>query len=177
MIGTYEEAVYERLLNVDWKLHDADKSASQHALFTEYTRRVAVWCQALGCEHTHPIYADIPKRIAPEVSSKPIYTTELQAMMRTVGRTSVYERMIVTRMLNFAAAVDAKGDNMPHGLTDLYEPLLMFFERGGWIEKGARDEVWRISGHEVTLHRVDSFADRTPLDLNYNLDALDSLPA
>ena len=172
MTGSHELDTLNRLLRIDWRARDSTRRTSQMALFEEYLRRVGVWCVALGWPDAHPIISDVPGRINPDVTATPVNTTLIQQTMRTIGRTHVYERMMITRMLNMAAVVDFEGDQLPYGMPNLYEPLLLFYERGGWLDKGTQN--WLISGFPFDLQRAGAYVKLSPLNLNGDLDQLDA---
>lgn len=172
MPGSHELDTLNRLLRIDWRTRDSARRPSQTALFHEYLRRVGVWCAALDWPEAHPVISDIPARINPDVTATPVNTTLIQQTMRTVGRTHVYERMMVTRVLNMAAVVDFEGDRLPYGMPNLYEPLLVFYERGGWVDRGAHG--WLLSGVPFELERAVAYRDITPLNLYDDLDRLDA---
>jgi hypothetical protein len=172
MPGMNETHTMNRLMEVNWRQQDQLRSHSQMALFREYLRRFAVWCEALDWPEAHPVMSDIPARINPDVQATPVNTTLTQQTMRTLGRTSVYERMMVTRALNLAAICDHMPEMIPAHLPDLYEPLLCFFERGGWVAKGDATRNWVVSGQVGQLDPAHAYVDLTPLDM-MTLDLLD----
>jgi hypothetical protein len=53
--------------------------------------------------------------------------------------------MILTLALNCAVISNERRVEAYH-LPDLYEPLLRFFEFGGWLDKGEFHGEWLISG-------------------------------
>lgn len=173
MSNQREKQTLDRILNMNWRTGDPDRQPSQLALFNEYLRRVGLWYQALDIPDAHPIVSDLPGNLVEGIKAKPVSTTLMQQTLRTLGRTSIYERMLLTRALDWAAIADTDAV-VTYNLPDPYEPLILFHERGGWLNKAGLDGEWNISGVVGTIHRAHAYCHLTPLDLNTAaLDALD----
>ena len=174
MLGQHEVKTLERILNMDWRTTDNSRHHSQVALFNEFLRRTGLWCVMLQWEEAHPIVSDIPGRIFSGLKAKPVNTVLLQQSLRTLGRTSVYERMLLTRVLNWAA-LDDMGMLDSYKLPDIYEPLLLFYERGGWLDKAPRTGEWEISGVYGEIDRAFAYSDVDPISLDdASLNAMDT---
>lgn len=174
MANTHERDTLNRILDINWRGGDATRRCSQLALFDEYLRRVGLWCTHLGWTDAHPIVSDMPSRVAPNTRATPVNTTLMQQSLRTLGQTSVYERMLMTHVLNWSAAAD-KGLLALYDLPDLYEPLLWFYERGGWLSKGEREGEWNISGVLTVFAPLEAYATYEPLALEVGLlNAIDN---
>jgi len=173
MNGVRETDILNRILGLEWRGGDATRWPSQLALFGEYLRRFALWAHALDWEDAHPIGSDLPGRLVPGGQAAPVNTTLMQQTLRTLGNTSVYERMLLTRMLNWAAVAD-EPTVQAYNLPDPYEPLLMFYERGGWLDKAMGDHAWEISGRAEQLDRAWVHIDLEPIPLD-DPDYLDEL--
>jgi len=163
-----------RILSFDWRGGDNRRQASQLALFNEYLRRTALWCQVLDLADAHPIVTDLPNQLVTGIKATPVNTTLMQQTLRTVGKTNVYERMLLTRVLDWAAIADTDAV-CRYGLPDPYEPLLLFYERGGWLAKTEQRGVWEISGAVDHIERAIAYLDLQPLPLDpVLLDELDA---
>lgn len=175
MPGTQREIMtLNRILSLNWQGGDANRRGSQLALFNEFLRRVALWCEALEWLDAHPIASDLPGRVLPRVRATPVNTTLMQQTLRTLGKTSVYERMLLTHVLNWSAIAD-RDEVLVYTLPDPYEPVLLFYERGGWLSKPHGQAGWEISGMVDYVHRAQAYTDLEPLQLETGfLDQLDA---
>ncbi|MEM6281157.1 MAG: hypothetical protein AAF787_03110 [Chloroflexota bacterium] len=169
-----ETFTLNRILGLDWQGGDPSRQRSQLALFNEYLRRCALWSHALNWNTAHPVASDFPGHILPDVRATPVNATLMQQTLRTLGKTSVYERMLLTHILNWSAIADS-ATVRAFGLPDLYEPVLLFYERGGWLNKSAREGEWEISGVIDRIDRASAYHDLPPLDIDEAL--LDELDA
>lgn len=163
-----------RILAINWRVVDETRQRSQLRLFEEYLRRSALWSYALEWQDAHPIISDFPARLVEGVLAAPVNTTLMQQTLRTLGKTSVYERMLLTRVLNWAAIAERESV-LAYGLPDLYEPIIVFYERGGWISKGGQEGEWEVSGVYDILQRSPAYIDLPEYALDaHALDALDA---
>ena len=169
-----EAATLNRILSLDWQGGDPARTRSQLALFGEYLRRFGLWCKRLDWLDAHPVASDLPGRLMPAAQAAPVNTTLMQQTLRTLGKTSVYERMLLTRVLNWAAVVESNAVRA-YNLPDPYEPLLMFFERGGWLDKAEGGSAWMISGEVEQLKKAWMYhnLDTIPLGNPAYFNALD----
>ncbi|MFJ1566998.1 hypothetical protein ACIOG8_22740 [Streptomyces erythrochromogenes] len=110
----------------DWG-HVLARVMSRRVLMREYLRRAALWAQAYSAESAWPFF-DVTEYVDPGFRLSPEKAAELKAYLGHVPRSEIREtcagavRLAEMRERNPAA--------LP-GLPDLYEPLILFYERGG----------------------------------------------
>ncbi len=169
-----EATTLNRILSLEWQGGDLSRQTSQLALFGEYLRRFGRWCHRLEWWEAHPVASDLPGQLVTDDQAAPVNTTLMQQTLRTLGETTVYERMLLTRVLNWAAIADDE-TVLRYQLPDPYEPLLMFFERGGWLDKAQGDSAWKVSGRVERLNKAWTYhdLDAVPLDDPAYFNALD----
>ncbi len=173
MASQREIDTLNRILRLDWQHQQRKAFPSLEALFSEFLRRTGVWAIALNRADAHPIATDFPAHVVPTVRATPVNATLMQQTLRTLGHTSVYERMVLTHALNWAAIADDEAV-LGYNLPDLYEPLLWFYERGGWLYKNDADNLWGIAGLEIPLERAFTYSKNEEVALDSDLlDALD----
>ncbi|MFE7099572.1 hypothetical protein [Streptomyces erythrochromogenes] len=122
--------VLNRLRAVEWVGdwdHVLARVMSRRMLMREYLRRAALWAQEYGVESAWPFF-DVTEYVDPEFRLSPGTAAELEAFLGRVPGSEIREtcagavRLAEMREQNPAAAPD---------LPDLYEPLVLFYERGG----------------------------------------------
>lgn len=173
MASQRETDTLNRILRLNWQQQSRQPRPSQQALFGEFLRRAGVWAIALNRADAHPIATDFPAHVVPDVRATPVNTTLMQQTLRTLGDTSVYERMLLTHALNWSAIADHDGV-LRYALPDLYEPLLWFYERGGWLRKNDQENVWDVSGVQGPLDRAFTYIQNEVVPLDHAaLDAID----
>ncbi|MCX5377634.1 hypothetical protein [Streptomyces sp. NBC_00091] len=120
----------ERLRAVDWDCdwdRAFDRVGSRRVLFREYLRRAAVWARAYGAEEVWP-FCDVTPYVDAEFELDLEVAGGLEELLRRllngeVGATCTGAvRLAELRLRNPAVGA---------GLPDLYEPLVLFYERGG----------------------------------------------
>jgi hypothetical protein len=128
MTGTKSEATLARLLAVKWKDESAfDHRSARMRLMREFLRRSAWWAEQFGAPDRWPFY-DIAESVAPRVIVPEDLSARLEELIRTrIGWPGA--AVVCRAALHWAAVLDA--DAKPDGGEDPYEPLLLFFERGG----------------------------------------------
>ncbi|MEU9111055.1 hypothetical protein AB0D04_04440 [Streptomyces sp. NPDC048483] len=119
-----------RLRAVEW-MGDWDYAfghvMSRRILLREYMRRAAVWARFYSAESEWPFF-DVTQYAHPELQLPPEFAAELEESLSHVPSGPVRRtcagavRMAELRAQNPAAVPD---------LPDLYEPLVLFYERGG----------------------------------------------
>lgn len=114
-----------RILAIDWSGGD-DRTRSRVALMKEYLRRSAWWCTELGSEDWP--FCDIAALVDPAVRADADSVRRVEAALARPEVPSVVRSSCVWA-LHFAALRDA-GVVLP-GLPDPFEPLILFYERGG----------------------------------------------
>lgn len=165
MSSQHEMDTLNRILHIDWRGGDPTRQPSQLALFSEFLRRMGLWCMALDWHDAHPIASDLPGRVVPDMRAAPVNATLMQQTLRTLGNTSVYERMLLTHVLNWAA-IAGEDAVQAYDLPDPYEPLLWFYERGGWLGKAEGENAWEISGIIERIEKAHTYHDLRPLHLD-----------
>ncbi|MEV6679344.1 hypothetical protein AB0N09_21200 [Streptomyces erythrochromogenes] len=119
-----------RLRAVEW-VGDRDqvlaRVVSRRVLMREYLRRAALWARECSAESAWPFF-DVTEHVDPGFRLSPETAAELRAYLDRVPGPELREtcagavRLAVVRERNPAALPD---------LPDLYEPLVLFYERGG----------------------------------------------
>ncbi|MEU5015599.1 hypothetical protein AB0G35_36170 [Streptomyces sp. NPDC021749] len=110
----------------DWD-YAMEHVMSRRLLMREYLRRAALWARAYSAEDEWPFF-DVTERIDPEFRLSPEIAAELNEFLGTVPEWFLRNtcagavRMAELRIQNKVRLPD---------LPDLYEPLVLFYERGG----------------------------------------------
>ncbi|WP_051893318.1 hypothetical protein [Streptomyces erythrochromogenes] len=110
----------------DWD-HVLARVMSRRVLMREYLRRAALWAQEYSAESAWPFF-DVSEYVDPGFRLSPETAAELDAYLGRVPGSEIREtcagavRLAEMREQNPAALPD---------LPDLYEPLVLFYERGG----------------------------------------------
>lgn len=123
--------VLERLRAVEW-VGDWDdvlaRVMSRRLLMREYLRRAGMWAQACGAEAAWPFF-DVVEYADPEFSASPEVAAQLQEYLGQIIAINAVKRTCTgaARLAEYRARYP---DALPD-LPDLYEPLLLFYERGG----------------------------------------------
>lgn len=161
----------ERLRAVDWS---DDSTAFDHAnsralLMREYLRRSALWACAYGAEQSWPFF-DIAEHVAAELETPPDVAAEVEEVLAGLAPTSL--KRTCRAALRWATLRDSR-DDLPADLPDLYEPLLLMYERGGGY---FLEEYLDLNGAMIRLGNVESNASATPFLVlaPATLDALDA---
>ncbi|MFJ9939004.1 hypothetical protein [Streptomyces erythrochromogenes] len=120
----------DRLRAVEWvgdRDHVLARVMSRRVLMREYLRRAALWAREYAVESAWPFF-DVTEHVDPGFRLSPETVAELEACLCRVPGPELREtcagavRLAVMRERNPAALPD---------LPDLYEPLVLFYERGG----------------------------------------------
>lgn len=119
-----------RLRAVEW-LGDWDyvfgHVVSRRLLMREYLRRAALWAQTYSAESAWPFF-DVTKYVDPEFQASPEIAMELEEFLRKVPGSALKRTCAgAVRLADLRAQNSAWNPNLP----DLYEPLVLFYERGG----------------------------------------------
>lgn len=166
---THSEATLARLLAVNWKDDAAfDHRSARMRLMREFLRRSAWWAQHFGAPDTWPFY-DIAEYVAPGVAVPEDLSERLEELIRTrVGWPGA--AVTCRAALHWAAVLDAGA--RPAGGEDPYEPLLMFFERGGLFT--TESGFIEVYGGSVRRRTWQEYVDNKPADISpAALNALD----
>ncbi|MFD3762412.1 hypothetical protein [Streptomyces sp. NPDC058622] len=123
-------AMLNRLRAVEWTDgwdHAFGHVLSRRLLMREYLRRAAVWAQACSAESAWPFF-DITEHVDPEFRLSPELSAELDEFLRTVPGSALRRTCAgAVRLAELRAQNPAAYSDLP----DLYEPLVLFYERGG----------------------------------------------
>lgn len=110
----------------DWD-HAFEHVLSRRLLMREFLRRAAVWAQEYSAESAWP-FLDITEHVDPEFQLPPDLSAELDEFLRTVPGSTLQRTCAGAVRL---AALRAQNPAAFSALPDLYEPLVLFYERGG----------------------------------------------
>ncbi|MEU9718056.1 hypothetical protein [Streptomyces sp. NPDC047976] len=130
MPGSGAAAMLGRLRAVDWDMRwdlAFEHCGSRQVLMWEYLRRAAVWAKACGAEEAWPFY-DVTPYLDPEFELPPAQAAGLEELQRTVVWGEL--RKTCAGAVRLAGLGEWNPDAVA-GLPDLYEPLVLFYERGG----------------------------------------------
>ncbi|WP_143086366.1 hypothetical protein [Amycolatopsis saalfeldensis] len=118
-----------RILAIDWANDDAkfEHEVSRARLMVEYLRRAAIWADALDAGDEWP-FLDVAAHLDPNLRADPKTIKQLDEISVYIASPQV--RIVVESSLHLATLRDASTAGIPD-LPDLYEPLLILFERGG----------------------------------------------
>jgi hypothetical protein len=155
------EATLARLLAVRWRDDAAfDHRSARMRLMREFLRRSAWWAQRFGAPDRWPFY-DIAEQVAPGVAVPEDLSERLEELIRTqIGWPG--DAVACRAALHWAAVVDAGA--RPDDGEDPYEPLLLFFERGGlFTTEHGLIEVYGGSVHPRTW---PEYLDKKPADIS-----------
>ncbi|GLX20586.1 hypothetical protein [Streptomyces lavendulae] len=123
-------SVLNRLRAVEWMGDDWDHAfghvKSRRVLFREYLRRAAVWSQAYSVEGW-PFF-DVTGSVDPGFELSPEIAAELGDLLKRLTTDELRDTCAGAVRL---AELQAKNPAVGAGLPDLYEPLVIFYERGG----------------------------------------------
>ncbi|MFF3686214.1 hypothetical protein [Streptomyces sp. NPDC002187] len=129
-------ATLERLRAVDWSGdwdHAFGHAQSRRLLMHEHLRRSALWARAYGAEDAWPFF-DVTEYIDAEFQLASEPAAELDAVLKKAA----YSARKTCRGAVRLADLRARGHATLPELPDLYEPLILFYERGGeFLEDGA----------------------------------------
>ncbi|MCX4629010.1 hypothetical protein [Streptomyces sp. NBC_01443] len=131
MTDRASSAMLERLRAVEWTGDWDDAVAhvmSRRVLMREYLRRAGMWAQAYSAESAWPFF-DVTDYVDPQFTLPPEIATELQEFLdQATGGDSIKRTCAgAVRMAGLSAQDPLVGRDLP----DLYEPLVLFYERGG----------------------------------------------
>ncbi|MFJ3515449.1 MULTISPECIES: hypothetical protein [unclassified Streptomyces] len=116
-----------RLRTVEW-VGDWDsvlaRVMSRRILMREYLRRAALWAQTYSVESAWPFF-DVTAYSDPEFCLSPESAAELEVCLSHVPGSEMKETCAG------AVRLAELREQNPAVLPDLYEPLVLFYERGG----------------------------------------------
>lgn len=119
-----------RLRAVEW-IGDWDdvlgRVVSRRILMREYLRRAALWAQAYSAESAWPFF-DVTEYVDPDFRLSPEIAAEIEEFLSTVPGELL---RITCAGAVLMAGIRARNPAGLPDLPDLYEPLVLFYERGG----------------------------------------------
>lgn len=119
-----------RLRAVEW-MGDWDFAfghvMSRRILLREYMRRAALWAEVYSAESEWPFF-DVTQYVAPDFHLPPQFAAKLEEYLSHVPSGAV--RRTCAGAVRMAELQTHYPDAVPD-LPDLYEPLVLFYERGG----------------------------------------------
>jgi hypothetical protein len=121
------EALFRRLDRIPWQA-DTSHLRSNVALMREYLRRAALWAEELGCTEAWP-FADFADYLAPAQSPPKEISERLENKLAAVS-INLWMKKTCLWALKWAS-LDESVRRSRADLPDPFEPLLMFYERGG----------------------------------------------
>ncbi|RST00005.1 hypothetical protein EF910_33185 [Streptomyces sp. WAC07149] len=164
----------ERLRAVDWDMRwdlAFERCGSRQVLMWEYLRRAAVWAKACGAEGAWPFY-DVTAYLDPGFELPPAQAAGLEELQRTV----VWGELRKT--CAGAVRLAGLGERTPEvvaGLPDLYEPLVLFYERGGSFSRDCSGVFIDLVGVMCRPGKLAGYLGSRPVDVldDTVLDALE----
>lgn len=161
MNATHSQATLARLLAVNWKDDRAfDHRSARMRLMREFLRRSAWWAQHYAAPDAWPFY-DIADCVAPGVTVSEDLSVRLEELVRTqIGWPAA--AVCCRAALHWSAVLDAGA--RPDGGEDPYEPLLLFFERGGLFT--TESGFIEVYGGSVRLRPWPEYLDKKPADIS-----------
>lgn len=130
MVHVGAGAVLERLRGVEWEMRwdlAFARVGSRRVLMWEYLRRAAVWAGACGAEGVWPFY-DVTAYVDPEFELGHGLADSLEELLRGVPGEELRRTCAGPVRL---AELRARNPELVAGLPDPYEPIVLFYERGG----------------------------------------------
>lgn len=120
----------ERLRAADWAgdwNSVCRRARSRRLLMREYLRRAALWAQAYASEAAWPFF-DVTDYVDLNLCLPSELATELDGLLSSIASYSIQKTCLGA--VRLAWLRDQKSATLPD-LADLYEPLILFYERGG----------------------------------------------
>lgn len=130
MVESGAGAVLERLWAVEWDMRwdlAFERVGSRRVLMWEYLRRAAVWAGACGAEAAWPFF-DAARHLDPGFELGPRQAAALAELLPRVPAGEIRRTCAGAVRL---AELRVRAPGAAEGLPDLYEPLVLFYERGG----------------------------------------------
>ncbi|MFD8980791.1 hypothetical protein [Streptomyces sp. NPDC059564] len=119
-----------RLRAVEWDMRwdlAFEHVGSRRVLMWEYLRRAAVWARVWGAEEVWPFY-DVTAYVDPEFELGHEQAEQLEELLRGVPGEELRRTCAGAVRL---AELRVREPALVAGLPDLYEPVVLFYERGG----------------------------------------------
>lgn len=126
---TITDTALERILAIKWEPDDS-RVNSHIALLREYLRRAALWAKALDCTDEWPFF-DVAAHICPLECAD---DTNVKLLKTHFTETPFYVAGMIEKTCEWFLHWD-RVKNLPKvsefTLPELYEPLIIMYERGG----------------------------------------------
>ncbi|EFL15899.1 predicted protein [Streptomyces sp. C] len=163
-----------RLRAVDWDMRwdlAFERCGSRQVLMWEYLRRAAVWAKACGAEEAWPFY-DVTPYLDPEFGLPPAQAAELEELRRTVVWGEL--RKTCAGAVRLAGLAERTPEAVA-GPPDLYEPLVLFYERGGSFSRDCSGVFIDLVGVMVPPGKLAGYLGSRPVAVldDAVLDALE----
>ena len=163
MILSVENAL-TRLERIDWSHDGYENRVTNAFLMREYLRRSALWCRLLQIQRVSPFF-DVVAHLDEKVQIPDKYVDRFESalpkfLMPVMAQTCRwYIRWVVWK---------ASGRNTQENLPDFYEPLLKFYERGGYVIINAGGGIDIDAGLTLLYSGwpKGKFEDMEPLDIS-----------
>ncbi|MFI1221546.1 MULTISPECIES: hypothetical protein [unclassified Streptomyces] len=162
-----------RLGLIDWA--DSWNPALAHAqsrrlLMHEYLRRSALWANHFDAESSWPFF-DITESIDSQFQLPPDVSGELEDLLRKVSFSARKTCAGAVRLAGMSPLKFGSNTSLP----DLYEPLILFYERGGeFLQDGAG--FIDLTGVSIKLKSLADHLDSMPF-LSFRTTTLDAMDA
>lgn len=129
-------------------------------LLKEYLRRVTIWCRKLDMKFSP--FADLPLKINPELD----FPKERPDFIRDLNNVSTEMKYLLQIILLWDEISDLLEEKFLI-LPDPYEPLLLFFEIGGYLRKDQGFlEIWDAQNKVTTIRLSEElYAKKEPFIL------------
>lgn len=175
MVHVGAGAVLERLRGVEWEMRwdlAFARVGSRRVLMWEYLRRAAVWAGACGAEGVWPFY-DVTAYVDPEFELGHGLADSLEELLRGVPGEELRRTCAGPVRL---AELRARNPELVAGLPDPYEPIVLFYERGGSFTRDCSGGFLDLVGALYKPGPLQGFLGSRPVGVlgDAVLDALDA---
>jgi len=160
-----------RLSKIDWRSYGRSNRRSDCVLVNEYLRRAAQFAQVTSIETARPFF-DAAKAIGREDA---VPSEAIDELRGSIGRSAnVFAWRICELYLSWCALVDSEEPTAIR-FHDLFEPLILLFERGG--ELGFHHGELLVGRFTVPFHNWREMAALQPYDISEKaLEFVDQRP-
>lgn len=151
-----------RVSNIEWDKVGKEEKISNMALIKEYLRRAAVLIKTNSLNVRYPFFD------ATEALGKEQWVDLVKMCPQLEKINNAFIKRICECYIKWAILVDEK-EAIAVQFSDLYEPLIMIFERGGTVGVHHGDIV--TGGGALPLPNIDYMFKQEPIDISdYGLD-------
>lgn len=165
----------QRLRAVKWDMRwdlAFERVGSRRVLMWEYMRRAAVWARACGAEGVWPFF-DVTAYLDPEFELGHEQADRLQELLRGVPGEELRRTCAGAVRL---VELRARKPELVAGLPDPYEPIVLFYERGGSFTRDCSGVFLDLVGAMYKPGPLRGFLGSRPVSVlgDAVLDALDA---